>query len=217
MVPRHRRTIPMVPPAANPGAGRNRKRPVPFGTACLAHSGRDDSCGLSSPAVLSRELAGPGCWQQGRSEMHRAAFACLLLSIQTGIGSAWAEEARRSSRTFAEPERQVRAEERSRAATSSICHGCGVGIQAREQSQMPREQSQMPRQGNRSVARRSRITTTRTWNPPPGLPLTSTGEVQVRDTNQLIAGEQQRLRFEQQTQFELNQLRHELSRDYLFR
>jgi hypothetical protein len=52
-----------------------------------------------------------------------------------------------------------------------------------------------------------------------GLPLTSRAEAQVQDLNRTMALQQQRVLFQQQTQFELNQLRHELQlhRDYPFR
>jgi hypothetical protein len=57
------------------------------------------------------------------------------------------------------------------------------------------------------------------WAPIPGLPLTSRAEAQVQDLNRAMALQQQRVQFQQQIQFELNQLRQDLQlhRDYLFR
>jgi hypothetical protein len=48
------------------------------------------------------------------------------------------------------------------------------------------------------------------------LPLTSRAEAQVQALNDAIALQQQWRLFQQQTQFEINQLRSELHRDHLF-
>jgi hypothetical protein len=49
------------------------------------------------------------------------------------------------------------------------------------------------------------------------LPLTSRAEAQLQETNRFIAIQRQLGQYHQQTQFELNQLRSELQRAYLFR
>ncbi|HKH27062.1 MAG TPA: hypothetical protein VKA61_01855 [Sphingomicrobium sp.] len=59
--------------------------------------------------------------------------------------------------------------------------------------------------------------TTRGWVPVGALPLTSRAEAQLQETNRFIAIQQQLRQHQQQTQFELNQLRSELQRAYLFR
>jgi hypothetical protein len=49
------------------------------------------------------------------------------------------------------------------------------------------------------------------------LPLTSRAEAQSAFQNQLTAQQQRSVQFQQQTQFEINQLRSELQRDFMFR
>ena len=51
----------------------------------------------------------------------------------------------------------------------------------------------------------------------PALILFERAEAQSAFQNQLTAQQQQRVQFQQQTQFEINQLRNELQRDFLFR
>ena len=58
---------------------------------------------------------------------------------------------------------------------------------------------------------------TRVWTPVGALPLTSSAEAQLQDATRFIAIQQQLRQYQQQTQFELNQLRSELQRAYLFR
>lgn len=142
--------------------------------------------------------------------MRRAAFASLLLSLYVGVGSAWAEQARLSPAAGADTTRGARAEQRSRAITTEICRGCGVTTRVRQNRRLAE-----PRL--RNVRRSSRAPATRVLAPTQALPLTSRAESQIQDVNRLNAGQQQRLRYEQQTQFELNQLRHEIARDRLFR
>jgi hypothetical protein len=58
---------------------------------------------------------------------------------------------------------------------------------------------------------------TRAWTPTDTLPLTSRAEAQIHRINRSIALEAERTQHQQQVQFELNQLRGELQRAYLFR
>ena len=57
----------------------------------------------------------------------------------------------------------------------------------------------------------------RAWTPTEALPLTSRAEAQIHGINRSIALQAQRRQNQQQVQFELNQLRTELHRAYLFR
>ena len=134
----------------------------------------------------------------------------MILLGQVAIGAALAEPMRepriapRSSKPLAG------AEERLRAATSSICRGCG------SDEPQTRERTQRKRQAI-APGRRSRQRVTGTWVEYPRLPLTSRAEAQTREISRVMAGQQQQRRFEQQVQFEINQLRYELSQGYLFR
>jgi hypothetical protein len=102
----------------------------------------------------------------------------------------------------------LRADERSRAILGQICRGCGIDIQIQRRDRGPKT-------ALRRV--RSRVPSTTVWTPVPALPLTTRAEAQVRDISGQIAWQQQMLGFQQQTQFEINQLRDEIRRDRLFR
>jgi hypothetical protein len=142
--------------------------------------------------------------------MRVAAFASLLLSLSVGVGSAWAEQARGSRGADAASARAIRAEQRSRIITTEICRGCGVTTHVRQDRRLRKP-------GLRTARRSSRLPISSVGAPSQALPLTSRAESQIHDLNRLNAGQQQMLRYEQQTQFELNQLRYEIGRDYLFR
>ena len=141
--------------------------------------------------------------------MHDATSSILILTVLIAGASAWAEPARGSHFQRAESARMLRAEERSRTITGEICRGCGVERRVERRSRAPKTAS---RRG-----RPVRVAVTRGWTPIPALPLTSRAESQVNDINRQIAWRQQMLRFEHQTQFEINQLRDEIRRDRLFR
>jgi hypothetical protein len=140
--------------------------------------------------------------------MRGIAHSVMILTFFIAVGNAWAEPARGSRQDRAESARMLRAEERSRAITWQICRGCGVERHAHQRRRAPKVAL---RRG------RFRVPVTTAWTPIPALPLTGKPESQVRDINQQMAWRQQMLRFEQQTQFEINQLRTEIGRDYLFR
>ena len=148
--------------------------------------------------------------------MRGAAPACYLLLLFVSLSPAWAEAARTPRGTWAVSERELRAEERSRAATTSICRGCLDRIGAGEGS---RRGASRPLATGPSRAGRGRSPTliTRTWTPSDTLPLTSRAEAQIHRINRSIALEAERRQHQQQVQFELNQLRSELHRTYLFR
>jgi len=53
--------------------------------------------------------------------------------------------------------------------------------------------------------------------PNSGIAFISRAEAQVHDLNRMMVQQQQRIEFQQQMQFEVNQLRNEIDRAYLFR
>ena len=146
--------------------------------------------------------------------MRGAAPACYLLLLFVSLSPAWAEAARTPRGTWAVSERELRAEERSRAATTSICRGCLDRIGAGEGSRRGGAPATGPSRAGRG---RSPTLITRTWTPSDTLPLTSRAEAQIHRINRSIALEAERRQHQQQVQFELNQLRSELHRAYLFR
>ena len=133
----------------------------------------------------------------------------MILLGQLALGSALAEPMREPRITPRSSKPLAGAEERLRAATSSICRGCDGEPQTRERTQRKRQAI--------APGRRSRQRVTGTWVEYPRLPLTSRAEAQTREISRVMAGQQQQRRFEQQVQFEINQLRYELSQGYLFR
>ena len=148
--------------------------------------------------------------------MRGAAPACYLLLLFVSLSPAWAEAARTPRGTWAVSERELKAEQRSRAATTSICRGCMGGSGAGERSRGGTSRS-LAANPPRSVRGRSPTFTTRAWTPTEVLPLTSRAEAQINRINRSIALQAERRQYRQQIQFELNQLRSELHRAYLFR
>ena len=144
--------------------------------------------------------------------MRGAAPACYLLLLFVSLSSAWAEAARTPRGTWAVSERELRAEQRSRAATTSICEGCMGRVGSRQGASRPLA-ANLPR----NVRGRSPALITRAWTPSDTLPLTSRAEAQIHRINRSIALQAERTQHQQQIQFELNQLRSELHRAYLFR
>jgi hypothetical protein len=104
-------------------------------------------------------------------------------------------------------DRAARAEQRSRLETTGVCRGCGVSLRANKRTVT------VP---SLTVQARATIRSGSIWTPIPALPLTSRAEAQVQALNDAIALQQQWRLFQQQTQFEINQLRSELHRDHLF-
>jgi hypothetical protein len=133
--------------------------------------------------------------------------ASLIALVTTGESASAARGSRVSGGTS---ERAARAEERSRVETTRVCRGCNAAVSPNRGK---------PKAAYGTVRARQRVRSTAIWAPIPGLPLTSRAEARVQDLNRTMALQQQRVHFQQQTQFELNQLRHELQlhRDYLFR
>jgi hypothetical protein len=141
--------------------------------------------------------------------MRHAILATSLIALLLGAVSGSAA-APRSIGTGRASERAARAEQRSRVETTRVCRGCGLALRP-----APRTRNI----ASRPVRARRNVRSTTLWAPIPGSPLTSRAEAQLQDLNRTIALQQQRIHFQQQIQFELNQLRHELQlqRDYLFR
>jgi hypothetical protein len=149
--------------------------------------------------------------------MRTAAPACFLLLLAISLEQAWAEGARVARGGWIASEREQRAEARSRAVTTAICQGCTgrTGLQP-----LRIEGANKRLVGKRSLRearRRDPVPTTPAWMPVGALPLTSRAEAQLQETNRFTAIQQQLRQHQQQTQFELNQLRSELQRAYLFR
>jgi hypothetical protein len=144
--------------------------------------------------------------------MRGAAPACYLLLLFVSLSPAWAEAARTPRGAWTVSERELRAEQRSRAATTSICEGCMGRVGSREGASRLLA-ANLPR----NVRGRSPALITRTWTPSDTLPLTSRAEAQIHRINRSIALQAERTQHQQQIQFELNQLRGELQRAYLFR
>jgi transposase-like protein len=115
----------------------------------------------------------------------------------------------------AQTDRAIRAEARGRVLTTEICRGCGVSSDGQTKVRRSKLSGRILRQF------RGRGTTIS--GPVAPLPLTSRAEAQIKLLNRQTAQQQQMLQFQQQTQFEINQLRNELQRgselhrDYLFR
>ena len=137
--------------------------------------------------------------------MNTAVVALLLTILFVPTPVAWAGPGR-GGRTSELSQRAIRPEERGRAETMRVCTGCSA----------PRATVTRSRIAVRaSAARSSKARSTTLW-PSALLPLTSRAERRIGDFNETVALQQQRLQFQQQIQFELNQLRNEISRDYLF-
>jgi hypothetical protein len=141
--------------------------------------------------------------------MRTTASVMLLMTL---FAAADAEAARRrgASPAAGESERAARAEMRSRAAVTQVCRGCGLVGETR-----PNRGSSVAVPNARARFRGRRGTTVYGAMAP--LPLTSRAEWHLYEFNRSQAQQQQWLQFQQQTQFELNQLRNELHRDFLFR
>ena len=139
--------------------------------------------------------------------MNAAVVTLVLAAVFVPVEGAWAG-ARGGGRTGELSQRAIRAEERSRAETMRVCTGCSVSPRANV------THSGVAARAPRGPGSKARSTTL--WPIAP-LPLTSRAERRIEDLNETVALQQQRIQFQQQIQFELNQLRHDLSRDYLFR
>ncbi len=135
--------------------------------------------------------------------------AVLALSFITLLGTAGVGLAERGrvTRTGAFSERATRAEQRSRLETTRVCTGCNVSPQANSRSGTTAMRSARVSARGRSGS---------VWTPIPALPLTSRAEAQVQTLNDRMVLQQERRQFQQQMQFEINQLRNELHRDRLF-
>jgi hypothetical protein len=144
--------------------------------------------------------------------MRGAAPACSFMLLLISVSPAWAEGARTPRGAWAVSDRELRAEQRSRAATTSICEGCMGRVGSREGASRPLA-ANLPR----NVRGRSPALITRAWTLTDTLPLTSRAEAQIHRINRSIALQAERTQHQQQIQFELNQLRGELQRAYLFR
>ncbi len=148
--------------------------------------------------------------------MRTAAPACLLL-LSISVEQAWAEGARVPRGGWIASEREQRAEARSRAVTTAICQGCTGRIGLQPLRIKGANRRLVGKHSLRQARRRVPVPTTRAWVPVGAFPLTSRAEAQLQKTNRFIAVQQQLRQHQQQTQFELNQLRSELQRPYLFR
>ena len=138
----------------------------------------------------------------------RSAILILLFTTLLLIPDiALAERGRGTRTSRASLERAARAEERSRVETTSICRGCNVSPQASSRSRTT---------ARRSVRAGAKVRSGSVWTPIPALPLTSRAEAQVQTLNDTMVLQQERRQFQQQMQFEINQLRNELHRDQLF-
>ena len=135
--------------------------------------------------------------------------AVLLLTLPLSTVSVAEKGKRGSTMMAAQTERAIRAEARSRVLTTEICRGCGVSSGGQIKPQRSKVSGRILRQF------KGRGTTIS--GPVGPLPLTSRAEAQLQLLNRQTAQQQQMLQFQQQTQFEINQLRHELHRDYLLR
>lgn len=140
--------------------------------------------------------------------MRTIAFAALLVMLCLS-GNAEAARRRGPHPGGGESERALRAEARSRAVLTQVCRGCGQPWEVR-----PRRRTGnivvpnlRPRPGGRGTTLYAAV---------PPLPLTSRAEWYVHRLNRAQAQHLQWLQFQHQTQFELNQLRGELHRHYLF-
>jgi hypothetical protein len=140
--------------------------------------------------------------------MRHAILAPSLIALLLTVVSASAAATRPIGAGGAS-ERAARAEQRSRVETTRVCRGCDLALRPARRTRNI---------ASRPVRARRNMRSTTLWAPIPGLPLTSRAEAQVQALNRTIALQQQRVHFQQQIQFELNQLRHELQlhRDYLF-
>jgi hypothetical protein len=152
----------------------------------------------------------------GEIAMRGVAQACGFLLFLISLSPAWAEAARTPRGAWTVSDRALKAEERSRAATTSICRGCLDRIGTGEGS---RGRPSRPLAANPSRAGRgpSLLLMMRAWTATEALPLTSRAEAQSHGINRSIAFQAQRRQDQQQLQFELNQLRSDLQRAYLFR
>ena len=149
--------------------------------------------------------------------MRGAAPASFLLLLSMSLEQAWAEAERVPRGGWIASQREQRAEARSRAVTTAICQGC-TGRTGLQPSRIEGANRRLvSKRLLREVRRRVPVPTTRAWMPVGVLSLTSRAEAQLQETNRFIAIQQQLRQHQQQTQFELNQLRSELQRAYLFR
>ena len=148
--------------------------------------------------------------------MRTAAPACVLLLLSISLEQAWAEGGRVPRGGWIASEREQRAEARSRAVTTAICQGC-TGQTGLQPSRIEGANRRLVGKRLLREVRRRVTVPTRAWMTVGALPLTSRAEAQLQETNRFIAIQQQLRQYQQQTQFELNQLRSELQRAYLFR
>ena len=136
-------------------------------------------------------------------------LAVLLVGQPLSSEAVTGKRQRASISKAAQAERALRAEARSRVLTTEICRGCGVSAERQKKAAL----SKLSARSIRKFRARG-ITISGSVVP---LPLTSRAEAQVGFINRQTIQQQQSLQFHQQTQFEINQLRNELQRDYLFR
>jgi hypothetical protein len=132
----------------------------------------------------------------------------LLIGLPLSSGAAALTGKRGSKMNAIQTERAIAAEARSRLLRIEICRGCGVSNEA-----LRTHRIRLSRRSIRQVRARG---TTISGSVSP-LPLTTRAEAQVQSLSRQMAEQQQLRKFQQQTQFEINQLRHEVHRDYLFR
>ena len=135
-----------------------------------------------------------------------AVIALSLMTLFVTAETGWAETARTGRGTAGLSERAARAEARSRAQTIAICEGCGVSLGKRRVERVKIASGTRTRSKARSTL----------WSLIPALPFVSRAEAQVQHLNHAMAQQRQRVEFQQQIQFELNQLRSDIQRDYLF-
>jgi hypothetical protein len=139
----------------------------------------------------------------------RTTILAALLTALSVSASAEAPPRGGSRPTGGESERAIRAEMRSRAVLGQVCRGCGPASEVRPRRRRATIAIASPRG-------RFRGRGTSLYAAIPPLPLTSRTEWYVHGWNRAQAQNLQWLQFQQQTQFELNQLRGALHRHYLF-
>jgi hypothetical protein len=132
----------------------------------------------------------------------------LLIGLPLSSGAAALTGKRSSKMKAIQTERAIAAEARSRLLRIEICRGCGVSNEG------PRTHRIRPSRRSIRQVRAGGTTISGSVSP---LPLTTRAEAQVQSLSRQMAEQQQLRQFQQQTQFEINQLRNEVHRDYLFR
>ncbi len=144
----------------------------------------------------------------------RLAAPVSLVLFFLPVAAAYAEGQRTKGESRGVSERQLRAEERSRAAVGSVCQGCMD--QARSQGER-QQRTTTPEHVSRQARTRLTRGSSTVWVVPDPLPLTSAAEQHIREVNRSLALEQQIRAHQLQTQFELGQLRYQLQSQSVFR